>query len=159
MPKKLTDCVKKLKQQGKPEDSAWPICTESTGLKPHKKSKLSGVADGNGSVRGKDGLGLGSGKGKNKEKGCIKASEADINPYADDKCDEVEKKVKKAKDLITGGIADTNKPSDFNKKQLEMGIKVEMEHTNSVKEAEEVALDHLYEMPNYYDKLAKMEND
>lgn len=38
MPKKLTRCVQHLKDKGYPEDSAWPICVESTGLKPHKKS-------------------------------------------------------------------------------------------------------------------------
>jgi hypothetical protein len=26
-------------KQGKPEDSAWPICVSSTGLKPHKQKK------------------------------------------------------------------------------------------------------------------------
>lgn len=39
MPKKLVNCVKKVMKQGKPEDSAWPICVSSTGLKPHKKKK------------------------------------------------------------------------------------------------------------------------
>jgi len=38
MPAKLEQCVKKVIAQGKPEDSAWPICVDSTGLKPHKKS-------------------------------------------------------------------------------------------------------------------------
>jgi len=39
MPKKLEDCVKQVKQQGMPEDSAWPICIDSTGLEPHQKSE------------------------------------------------------------------------------------------------------------------------
>jgi hypothetical protein len=34
-----------------------------------------------------------------------------------------------------------------------------MEHTNDVAEAVEIALDHLKEFPDYYDKLAKMESD
>ncbi len=37
MPKKLTDCVADVKAQGKDEDSAWPICIDSTGEKPHKE--------------------------------------------------------------------------------------------------------------------------
>lgn len=43
------------------------------------------------------------------------------------------------------------------KKQLEKGIKVEMEHTNDKKIAREIAMDHLWEDPNYYDKLKKVE--
>ncbi len=38
MPEKLERCVSDLKAQGKPEDSAWPICIDSTGEKPHKES-------------------------------------------------------------------------------------------------------------------------
>lgn len=44
------------------------------------------------------------------------------------------------------------------KKQLNKGIKVEMEHTNDKKIAKEIAMDHLYEDPTYYDKLKKIEN-
>jgi len=45
------------------------------------------------------------------------------------------------------------------KKELAMGIKIEMEHTNSKKVAREIAMDHLYEDPNYYTKLKKIEKD
>ena len=41
--------------------------------------------------------------------------------------------------------------------QLQMGIKVEMEHTEDPFAAMEIALDHLNEMPNYYDELATIE--
>ena len=44
------------------------------------------------------------------------------------------------------------------KKQLNKGIKVEMEHTNDKKIAKEIAMDHIYEDPRYYDKLKKIEN-
>ena len=37
MPKKLTDCVADVMAQGKDEDSAYPICIDSTGEKPHKE--------------------------------------------------------------------------------------------------------------------------
>ena len=39
MPKKLTDCVRDVKAQGKSDDSAWGICVASTGEKPHKETK------------------------------------------------------------------------------------------------------------------------
>jgi len=37
VPKKLTDCVRDVKAQGKSDDSAWAICVSSTGEKPHKE--------------------------------------------------------------------------------------------------------------------------
>lgn len=42
-------------------------------------------------------------------------------------------------------------------RQLEMGIKIEREHTKEVKKAMEIALDHLTEDPKYYTKLKKIE--
>lgn len=42
-------------------------------------------------------------------------------------------------------------------RQLAKGIKVEHEHTTSDSEAREIALDHLWEMPDYYDRLSDME--
>jgi hypothetical protein len=76
-------------------------------------------------------------------------------------------KIKKYKDYISGGLADKMNISDIAKKhniptkdlnkQLAKGIKVEMEHTNDPKQAEEIALDHLYEFPDYYDRLEKIE--
>jgi hypothetical protein len=44
------------------------------------------------------------------------------------------------------------------KKQLEMGMKVEMEHTDSKEKAKEIAMDHLWEDPSYYTKLKKIES-
>jgi hypothetical protein len=43
------------------------------------------------------------------------------------------------------------------KPQLMKGIKVEMEHTTDVRIATEIAMDHLWEDINYYEKLAKIE--
>ena len=48
---------------------------------------------------------------------------------------------------------------DASKKELEMGIKVEMEHTKNKAVAKRIALDHLSEMPDYYTKLVKMEKE
>ena len=42
-------------------------------------------------------------------------------------------------------------------KQLEKGIKVESEHTTDKAIAKEIAMDHLFEDPKYYDKLSKIE--
>ena len=44
------------------------------------------------------------------------------------------------------------------KLQLDKGIKVEMEHTKSRVKAKEIAMDHLFEDPKYYDKLEKIES-
>lgn len=44
------------------------------------------------------------------------------------------------------------------KDQLRQGIKHEMEHTNDEYIARMIALDHLYELPDYYDRLSKIEH-
>lgn len=44
-------------------------------------------------------------------------------------------------------------------KQLGKGITVELEHTKNKAKAREIALDHISEMPDYYDKLKKMEKE
>jgi hypothetical protein len=51
------------------------------------------------------------------------------------------------------GITD----GDVHPEQLVMGIKVEMEHTESQEEAKKIALDHLAEFGDYYTRHAKME--
>ena len=43
------------------------------------------------------------------------------------------------------------------KPQLNKGIKHELEHTRNLKEARRIALDHLVEFPDYYDRLDKIE--
>lgn len=44
-------------------------------------------------------------------------------------------------------------------KQLENGIQVEMEHTTCPKIARQIASDHLWERPDYYIKLKKLEKN
>jgi len=44
-------------------------------------------------------------------------------------------------------------------KQVKMGIEVEHEHTSDDEEAKRIALDHLYELPDYYTRLDKMEEE
>jgi Protein of unknown function (DUF5661) len=41
--------------------------------------------------------------------------------------------------------------------QVDKGIAVEMEHTGDKATAREIALDHLDEFPDYYDRLKKAE--
>jgi len=62
-------------------------------------------------------------------------------------------------DKIPGGLADTKKPSDFPSSVLARGVRVELEHTTSKAIATEIAMDHLMEDPEYYDKLEKMEGE
>lgn len=63
------------------------------------------------------------------------------------------------KDQIPGGLADLKNKYDFNKIQLEKGKKVEMEHTDDADIAEEIAMDHLTEDPDYYKKLEKIDTN
>lgn len=67
--------------------------------------------------------------------------------------------MKKAKFIqkLSGGLADKKQPSDFNSKDLQEGIKVELEHTDKPNIAKEIAMDHLTEDPEYYKKLKVME--
>ena len=70
--------------------------------------------------------------------------------------DELKKEI--YEDKIKGGRADKKQPGDFDQKELKMGIKVEMEHTDDPEEAKKIALDHLAEFGDYYTALAAMEN-
>lgn len=45
------------------------------------------------------------------------------------------------------------------KEQIRKGIEIEYEHTDSREEAERIAMDHLTEIPDYYDRLSKMEEE
>ena len=72
-------------------------------------------------------------------------------------------------DIIPGGVSqgmDIYGIANYHKvdlddlmKELEMGIKVELEHTFDRKTAEEIALDHLYEDPKYYTHLQKIHKE
>jgi hypothetical protein len=85
------------------------------------------------------------------------------------------KKKEMGEEKLKGGKADNKTFQDlvdkYNKKgkgsssiekqlknQLNKGMKVEMEHTKDKTKAKEIAMDHLFEDPKYYDKLQKIEN-
>lgn len=59
---------------------------------------------------------------------------------------------------IQGGIGDKRPDSDFDPHCLKQGIEIEMEHTTDREVAKEIAKDHLTEDPDYYKKLATIEN-
>lgn len=59
----------------------------------------------------------------------------------------------KYKDKIKGGKGDNLLPDLVQRKQLLVGIYVELEHTNNILTAMEIALDHLSENSEYYLKL------
>lgn len=67
-------------------------------------------------------------------------------------------KMKTALDRIHGGKADGKSVNDFDPKQIAMGKKVEMEHTDNPEIAEEISTDHLEEFDKYYTALANMED-
>ena len=81
---------------------------------------------------------------------------------------EEDKVEKSEKNQIKGGLADNLSVKDIAekhkvsieeiKKQLKMGIDVEMEHTDEPSKAMEIAMDHLTESPSYYTELEKMES-
>lgn len=71
------------------------------------------------------------------------------------------------KNKIVGGKADKLSLNDIAKKfkvkisrltkELNKGIEVENEHTKNKEKAREIAMDHLSEFPDYYERLEKME--
>jgi hypothetical protein len=66
----------------------------------------------------------------------------------------------KADGMSIEDIAKQDKLSpDLIKQQLKKGEKVEKEHTNNPEIAKEISMDHLEELPDYYDRLDKMEKN
>lgn len=58
---------------------------------------------------------------------------------------------------ISGGLAEGSFPTEFDVDQLYQGTLVELEHTPDPYMAIEIAMDHLTEDPDYYQKLKVME--
>jgi len=65
---------------------------------------------------------------------------------------EAEPTITKSNELV-GGKGDTKDIADFDPKQVQMGLKVELEHTDNLEVAKEIVADHLSEDPFYYSKL------
>lgn len=83
----------------------------------------------------------------NESCGCGGEDLKDQPPYDDDL----------AHERLPGGEGTDHDPADFDQSQLMMGIHVELEHTDDIVTAMEIAMDHLSEDPMYYTKLAVME--
>jgi len=62
-----------------------------------------------------------------------------------------------AEDLLPGGLAEGMDPSDFDEDALAEGTQVELEHVEDREMAQEIAMDHLVEDDNYYEKLKQVE--
>jgi hypothetical protein len=71
--------------------------------------------------------------------------------------------------IIKGGKADKMTAKDIADKfklpvskinaQITKGVKIEIEHTDNKERATEIAMDHISEFPDYYDRLETMEKD
>lgn len=93
------------------------------------------------------------------------------NPYPDDKKvhayaeqigideHELEKHIYAIISSVLSEGKSKGKEIKHDSKQLEMGIKVEMEHTSCPTISRKIALDHLAEIPDYYTRLDKMEKE
>lgn len=102
-------------------------------------------------------------KEDNTKVGCTKGSVdkylAALHANANESIDEINTiKGGKSDNLTLQDIADKFNVSLADiKAQVEKGISVEMEHTNSKEKATEIATDHVSEFPDYYDRLEKLE--
>ncbi len=75
----------------------------------------------------------------------------------------------KEQEELVGGVGDKMSLKQIAKKhgvslwelvsQFDLGVEVEREHTNDLKKAMEIAVDHLTEDPKYYQKLNKIEKN
>lgn len=80
----------------------------------------------------------------------LEVSEDDINKMDRNELDTLLKWV---------GEHDFVSDSKFDPEELALGIKVEHEHTSNAIIAKLIAKDHLTELPDYYSRLKKMENE
>jgi len=69
-----------------------------------------------------------------------------------------------AYELLTGLLKGVGKHKEvpvtkFDPEQIKMGLEVEKEHTDSPAIAQQIVKDHLAEIPDYYTRLKKMEDE
>jgi hypothetical protein len=62
-------------------------------------------------------------------------------------------------DFMKDGESGGKEPKNIPDGAIQKGTDVEMEHTSDKNIARKIALDHLAEFPDYYDRLEKMENE
>lgn len=61
--------------------------------------------------------------------------------------------------MLSEGLSKGEERPEFDKKELKDGIEVEYEHTTNPLIAKKIAMDHLVEIPDYYTRLAAMEDE
>lgn len=66
--------------------------------------------------------------------------------------------IEEVEDILPGGLADNLTDDTFIAEQVAKGIEVELEHTDSIEVAKDIAKDHLVENPKYYNHLEEMED-
>lgn len=158
VPSPLRHCVAATTSKGRDTSSAFAVCTAQL--------QKSGV--------------LKKGSQDLTSKGEKTAAEHEKEPTAAEKDAAYEKALKAAKkyearalfasfrvilmesgwiERIPGGLAAGKTPQDFDPEQLALGISIEMEHSTDVGIATEIAMDHLAEDPDYYQKLVRMEKE
>ncbi len=93
------------------------------------------------------------------------------NPYPDDdkvhafaeslglEPDDFESKIYAVLSSLLSEGKSKGEDAEVDPSQLEMGIKVEMEHTTMPIISRKIAIDHLVEIPDYYTRLDKMEKE
>lgn len=67
--------------------------------------------------------------------------------------------VRDFRERLKGGKADGKAITKYDLQQLLMGITVEQEHASDKLTALEISMDHLEEFPDYYTRLAIMEEE
>ena len=93
-----------------------------------------------------------------RSKGVIKKLYNELNRLHSERLSLPESKLLDKPELTIAELSKKHKVSkEHIQSQLQLGIKVEMEHTSKFNVAKEIALDHLAEDPNYYTKLKKVE--
>lgn len=82
-------------------------------------------------------------------------------PYDFTGAGEVLRKIADEGEPQPGGLAEQKgvTEDDVDPEQLRKGIEVEYEHTSDKETAKRIALDHLAELPDYYDRLHEMEEE
>jgi hypothetical protein len=108
------------------------------------------------------------------EKGSKQSEEIEEHDIAkedivDDKKEEDVKPVEEALEEAAGGNALDMTVKDIAEKhgvdvgdiekQIKIGVEIEQEHTSDEEQAKKIAMDHLVEFPDYYDRLVKMEKE
>ena len=95
---------------------------------------------------------------QNPQRGKIKVS-GDYKQYQERIKQEFQFDIKNFNPALKDGIFETHhrRITDFSIEQIVKGIRVELEHSNQINDALDIALDHLDKFYNYYDGLEKME--